>query len=1132
MKFSVQTKRKLLKVMQISMYQIILAFILVSIASANTSKAQQLLKKKCSIKTENQDLLKTMEVLEKEANVHFMYPNDVIDSEVKTSLHFKNTRLDKILNTLFEPLNIKYEIEGNDIILKRKQKSRASLQKDIEGAAFVARPISGVINDENGQPVLGATVSEKGTTNGTTTDADGKFSLNVASDSSVIQITYIGYLTQEIQVGSKSSFTIALAPDVKALEEVVIVGYGEVKKSDLTGVVAVVEAKTFNKGAIASPDQLIVGKIAGVQITPGNGGDPGGQSFIRIRGGTSINAGNEPLYVIDGVPIDNSAFNNAGSNGRDALNNNGRNPLNFINPNDIETFTVLKDASAAAIYGSRGANGVIIITTKRGNVGTPVVNYDAFYAVGTVRNKLDLMNADEFRKTALAQDAANGSTISNYLGNANTDWLDQISRTAISSSHNLAYSGGKDKTSYRISLGYQENQGLIKNNNNKRTSFSLNYTTQAYKDRLNVKVSLKGAYLEDKFGAGLNNAIQFNPTQPVYDANSTWGGYYEQVNPLATKNPVAENTLINAGSKSFRSLGNVNLDYKFTNLIPGLSANLNTSYDINNGEYKQFIPTYLRTQITNPGQINYNNLNRTSLLLESYLNYKRDFKSIMSTVDLTAGYSYQNFNTFTNGYGADSLITNALGLYSSPVARKTRNTNESFVENRLISFYGRLNYAFKNKYLLTITLRNDGSTRFAANRRTAWFPSAALAWKIIDEPFMNGLQNTLSDLKLRVGLGITGNQEIGDYRYLQTFQFSDVGAQYQFSSLNSTLRPNAYDPNLKWEQTTQFNVGLDYGFFKNRISGSLEYYYKSTSDLLFTVNVPAGNNLSNQVLTNIGRVSNQGVEFNINAVAVRTQKFNWNINFNAAYNRNNIEELAGSQDPNFVGYQVGGIAGGVGNNIQLLKVGEAANSFYVYKQKYNSDGTPVNTAFPNSVEQQIDQYEDINGDGRITPDKDRVAYKQPAPLVILGMTQNFNFANFDLAFTLRSNLGGYNYNNIASQLTNYQALTNIAPINLLNEVNTTKFTNPQYFSSYYVQNASFLRMDNITLGYTLPQYKSLKLRLYATATNLFVITPFTGLDPEIGGIVNVAGTARPTFGIDNNIAPRMRTFTFGLNLTF
>jgi TonB-dependent starch-binding outer membrane protein SusC len=984
-----------------------------------------------------------------------------------------------------------------------------------QGRAQSTKLTGKVFSGDDGTALPGVSILEKGTTNGTVTDSEGSYTINVSPTGTLV-FSFVGYTSQEVAIQGRTAIDVTLEGDITALSEVVVVGYGQQEKKDVTGVVTAVDEKLFNRGAIVSPDQLIAGKIAGVQITQ-NSGEPGGQSSIRIRGGTSINAGNEPLYVIDGVPIDNTAFNPGGLSG-------GRNPLNFINPNDIETFTVLKDASAAAIYGSRAANGVIVITTKRGKAGTSSITYDGWVSIGQIADRLDVFSADQFREIITAKAPQH----IDLLGDANTDWQDQIYQTAIGHSHSVLFSGGKDDFNYRASVGYQDQDGIIKTSNTKRTSLSFSMGQKFFDGDLSITVNLKASRTNDIFSQGVvGAALEMAPTQPVYDKGNPYGGYYvwkkgSNYESQATTNPLATLNLVSEKGVTNRSIGNIQFDYKIRQL-PGLSANLNLGYDLGTGVRKKFQPSIYFPISSRGGEARIENYEKFSKLLESYLNYKKEFESINSTFDITAGYSWQDWNSEYPSLTATNLTGDGFGT-NQPGVGKTVTVNNSVIENRLISFFGRLNYGFKDKYLLTASIRRDGSTRFGPLNRWGVFPSAAFAWRIYDEPFMSSLQNTFSDLKLRVGYGVNGNQEIPDYRYIPTYTPSTLTAQYQLGdAFYSTYRPDGYDDGLKWEETSSLNIGLDYGLFGGRISGSIEYYKKNTKDLLFERTLGGGANLTNIILTNVGEIENQGVEFTVEGTAVNSGDLKWTLSYNIAFNKNEIKALDGSDDPGFAGYQTGTISGGVGNYVQIQKVGQPAWSYFVFKHKM-IDGKPAADNIDYNEDGKIDNtdiYEDLTGDGVVT-DVDRRPFKQRAPKVLMGLTSNVVYKKFDLGFTLRSNLGGYVYNNVASNGANLiRANDNFVPRNMLTSVLKTNFTRAQYFSDYYVEKASFLRMDNITLGYTNHELvNKMKLRLYATVQNPFLITDYSGLDPEVFD------------GIDNNLYPRSRTFIFGVNVGF
>ena len=996
----------------------------------------------------------------------------------------------------------------------------------LTGYVSAQRTITGTVTDEeSGETLIGVNILVVGTNQGTITDFDGSYSIDLPEDGLTLEFSYTGYAQKRLTVGPSDVLDVTLRAG-ELLDEVVVIGYGTVKKDDATGSVNAVDGESFNRGAIVSPDQLITGKIAGVQITPNNG-EPGGQSSIRIRGGTSINASNEPLYVIDGVPIDNSPHNPGGFS-------RGRNPLNFLNPSDIETFTVLKDASATAIYGSRGANGVIIITTKKGKAGSaPRISYDGYYVTSDVaEDDFNIFQAEDFRNvvTFAAPEALD------RLGNTSTNWFEELTQRGSGHNHSLSLTGGGQDIGYRISAGYQQLEGVVRGSETERTSVGLNYNHKMLEDRLLINVNLKGAFTEDLYDPGqVGSAFAFDPTQPVRDPdNEIFGGFFEYGVTQAPRNPVSAVEQIQDVGKNFRGLGNMEIEYKFDNWVPGLSAKVNLGFDINNGQRQKFQPTtYINSRVSDiTGEIRNENIVRTSKLLESYLTYNREF-STSHRINVTAGYSYQGFRGEFPSFRAFDLSTDIFGFSNTNPASEFEADN-SIVENRLISFFGRANYAFKDKYLLTFTLRRDGSTRFSENNRWGTFPSAAFAWRILQEDFATGIGDIFSNLKLRVGYGITGNQEIGDFRFLPRYTLSDATARYQFGDqFVTTARPDGYDANLKWEETTSYNIGLDFGFSNGRINGTIEYYFKETDDLLFEVNVPAGTNLTDRVLTNIGSVENQGIELTLDAFVVNTPKFSWNLGLNVARNINEItaiDQVSG----NII--QTGGINGGVGSNIQALTVGQPSNAFYVFRHKLDASGNPLPDGIDHNDDGVIDNadiYEDVNGDGTVNSEGDRTIFEKANPDVILGLTSLMNFGGLDFSFTLRSNIGGYVYNNNASERGFYNKLT-LNPTSLDNlhtSVLVTNFGEPQYFSDYYIEDGTFLRLDNVTLGYNFDNLlgDGMNLRLYATGQNLFLLTEYSGTDPEV-----TSDGSGSTFdlGIDKTPYPRARTFIFGLNLGF
>jgi iron complex outermembrane receptor protein len=962
--------------------------------------------------------------------------------------------------------------------------------------------VSGKVTDEHDGSVLpGVTVVVKNSVLGTQTDETGKYSLSNVPAGATLVFSFVGKLVKEVAVGTESVVNVTLADDSKELSEVVVIGYGTQKKQELTGSITSISAKDFQQGNIQSPEQLIVGKVAGVSITSNNG-QPGSGSTIRIRGGASLNASNDPLIVIDGVPLSGSSLSGA------------PNPLSLINPNDIETFTVLKDASATAIYGSRASNGVILITTKKGQSGTPIINFNTQLAVSKIIKTVDALSADEFR----AYVEANGTDAQKaLLGTAKTDWQDEIYRTGISTDNNLSISGALKSMPYRVSLGYLLQHGILITDKMQRPSASINISPRFFNKHLKIDLNLKGAQTKSHFAnqGAIINAVQFDPTQAVMDESSPFGGYFEWVtkddagkatlNPNAPRNPVALIRQQDNNGTVNRSFGNAQFDYKF-HFLPDLHANLNLGYDISKGSGTTFVPEYAAQNFTTKGQNNKYLQKVDNKVAEFYLSYAKDLKSIKSNLSATAGYGY--YNNATKNYFYPNFSANG-----EIVEGSQPKFAYDIPENTLISYYGRLIYTFDDKYILAGSIRTDGSSRFSPENRWGVFPSVALTWRINREEFMKPV-SALNDLKLRLSYGITGNQDgIANYSYLGIYSVSSNASQYQFgNTFYNMTAPAAYDQNIKWEQTATANAGLDFGFFDNRLSGSLDVYYKKTKNLLNTVPIPIGSNFSNQILTNVGNIENKGVEFAVNGTPIATGKLTWNAGFNFTYNNNKITNLTAVSDPEFAGNQTGGITGGTGQSIQIHSVNYNTFSYYVFKQVYDQDGKPLE-----------DVYADLNGDGVINQ-KDQYRYKSPFPKVMLGFNTQLTYDKWSLSTILRANIGNYMYNNVAS---NFGVRRNILnPNNILGNSTTdiynTNFFNNRYQSDYYVQNASFLRMDNVGIGYNAGRVlgNRMNLRINATCQNVFVVTQYKGLDPEING------------GIDYNLYPRPRTFVLGLNLDF
>ena len=966
------------------------------------------------------------------------------------------------------------------------------------------RTITGKVTDaKDGSPVEGVSVVPKGLKKGTVTAADGTFRISVPSQTTILVFSSVGYGTQQLGIKG-DNLMVTLTANNAALNEVVVIGYGSVRKKDLTGSVATVTAKDFQKGAITTPEQLIAGKVAGVSVIS-NGGSPGSGSTIRIRGGASLIASNDPLIVLDGVPLDNDGIPGAAS------------PLSFINPNDIESFSVLKDASAAAIYGTRASNGVILITTKKGQSGGMKISFNTVNSVSAITKKVDVLNGNTVRNIV---DLLGNSTQKALLGNANTDWQDQIYQTGIGTDNNISISGGVKKLPYRISAGYQNQDGILKTDNLQKTSLALVLNPTLFDNHLKVDLNLKGSVENTRFAnqGAIGAAVSFDPTQSVYTKSPRFGGYFEWLDPtsatglsnIAGRNPLGllEETYNRAKPK--RSIGNLQLDYKF-HFLPELHANLNLGYDVSSGTGTTFISDSAASNYVAGGKggaNNYYKQSKTNTLFEFYLNYTKNLKSINSNIDVVAGYSYNDYLTTVYNYAS---------YYAD--GTKVPNSDPAFPydkpEHILRSYFGRLKYTFSDRYLLTATLRRDGSSRFSPSNRWGMFPSAAFAWKVKDESFLKN-SKLVSDLKLRLGYGITGQQDgIANYSYQSVYSLSASTAAYQFGNFfYQGYRPTGYNPNLKWEQTATSNIALDYGFADNRITGSVDFYLKKTKDLLNSVPEPAGTNFSAYVLANVGNMENKGVEFSINTVPVQTKDLTWNLGFNVTYNKNTITNLTVIPgDTSYIGFPTTNI-NGVQGFAFLNAVGTPKNTFYLYKQIYDpKTGQPIEGLFV-----------DKNRDG-IFNENDKYKGKQADPKVFLGFSTSVNYKKWSAGFVLRASFGNYVYNNIYSNNGRLNQILGKIPGNASANYLTTLFTgttDQQLLSDYYIQNASFLRMDNFNIGYNVGRISNgrIGLRVSAIVQNVFVITKYTGLDPEISS------------GVDNNLYPRPRTASLGLNFDF
>lgn len=978
--------------------------------------------------------------------------------------------------------------------------------------------VKGHVKDTTGEPVIGANVLVKGTTNGTITDFDGNFMLNVPKDA-ILSVSFVGYKSAEVKAAS--TVMVTLEDDSQVLDAVVVIGYGSVKKNDMTGSVTAIKPDKLNKGLITNAQDMMTGKIAGVSVIS-KGGAPGEGATIRIRGGSSLTAENDPLIVIDGLAMDNKGVKGLA------------NPLSMVNPNDIESFTVLKDASATAIYGSRASNGVIIITTKKGQAGArPTISYDGNVSVSTVKSTVDVMDGDQFRsfiKDIWGED----SEAYSKLGNANTDWQKEIFRPAVSTDHNLTISGGLKNMPYRVSFGYTNQNGIVKTSKFERYTASVSLAPSFFEDHLKVNANLKGMIAKNRYadGSAVGSAVSFDPTQSVrsddpyhqyyFDGYFQWNTdasslnddtWKRTFNSNAPGNPVAllEEKDDRAISKSL--IGNLELDYKF-HFLPDLHAHVNGGMDLSTGKQYTDVSPYSSTN-NYYGSYGWEQKDKYNLSLNAYLQYSKDFTD-KHRFDVMAGYEWQHFHDTSDQeyWGLYPLSNNVV---ENRGQRYNNTSSGSATESYLVSFFGRVNYTLLDRYLFTATVRQDGSSRFHKNNRWGLFPSFALGWKLKEEAFLKDV-DVLSDLKLRLGYGITGQQNInsGDYPYLAVYETNKDGAYYPILGEGITYRPNAYNPDLKWEKTTTYNVGLDFGFLNNRINGAVDYYYRKTTDLLNSVFVSAGTNFKNKVLSNVGSLENSGIEFSINAKPVVTTDWTWDLGFNITYNKNEITKLTTGDSENYYVAAGDNIGGGRDMKAMAHAVGHPASSFYVYQQVYDENGKPIENEFV-----------DRNGDGTINGD-DRYFYKKPTADVLMGLTSRLSYKSWDFSFSLRASLNNYVYNSVEAggsdcnptSVYSFGALNNRPLMGVTNNIQNLK--DNTLLSDYFVQNASFMKCDNITLGYSFKKLFGAPIggRVYAAVQNVFTITKYKGLDPEVEK------------GLDNNIYPRPLTTLIGLSLNF
>jgi iron complex outermembrane receptor protein len=952
------------------------------------------------------------------------------------------------------------------------------------------------------QPLAGVTVSVANRF--AASQADGRYSLgNIPAGSHTVHARMIGFaeFTQPVMLsgGDTAVVDIGLTGQAVGLSEVVVIGYGEQRAGDITGAVTAVTDSQFNTGRIISPQMLIQSKVAGVQVVDNN--DPGGGLSIRIRGATSVNASSEPLYVVDGVPLGNGAGGGLSA---------GRDPLNFLSPDDIESITVLRDASAAAIYGANAANGVVLITTKSGKRGQGSgFEYSTSMSASSVTKVPDMLNAAQFT-TAVTTYAP--ARVDSLLGQ-NTDWFGLIGRTGYGQDHNVSFTGAGSDMGYRLSLGYLNQEGIIRASSTERLSLGLNYSQRLFNDRLNLRTTVRGSRALDHFTPGdvLGNAAAMAPTQPALDPTSATGYWDWRTTNASPSNPLASVSLARDHGTTWRSVGNAQARYT---LLEGLTANLNLGYDLTKTDRTTFNPSNLAAQVRQGHGLFYlANNTQASSVLETFLGYSPTRNYGPGRADIVGGYSYSQSHGEFPWLRETDLTTNLLGDNGIPGAANITNVRD-ITDYKLISFFGRVNYNISDRYLAAVSMRRDGSSRFGPGNQWGTFPSVALAWRISQEPFMQS--GALSDLKLRVSWARTGNQAFGDYLQYPTYTYSDAQSQVWFDGgFVTTIRPSAVDEFIHWEKTTSYNAGLDFGFSNQRYSGSIDWYTKNTRDLIFTVPVAAGTTLGNFVTTNIGSMKNRGLELSLNA-ALREGRgggLGWTASLTASHNTNEL--VAINPNKSVAKILTGNISGGVGNLAQVLQPGVPINSFYVYEQRYDASGKPIY-----DTGTLTNMYVDRNGDNIIN-DSDRRPFHDPAPKWILGHSSYLSYGRLDASFTMRAYLGNWVYNNVASSNGAYQNLTGSGmPSNLHASVLVTGFVVPQYYSDYFVEDASFLRMDNITVGFS-SSFRGQPFRLYGTVQNAFTITGYSGVDPTSG--LN---------GIDNNIYPRARTVTTGLSVRF
>lgn len=1076
---------------------LILVFLSGNVSRAFAAGTQE----RISLNVNNKTIKYVFGLIEKKTHYIFIYNDNVIDSQKKISVSADNETVEEILPKVLAGTGTIFKISDRQIIIvNQKDEKKATGSTPSSGAATV----SGTVLDDANQPMAGVTVRVKGGQIAAVTDVNGHFNVKAIAGTTLLFST-VGYLNREIAVSDQEYLKVVMPVDAKAIDEVVVVGYGVVKKSDLTGAISALKTKDFNKGVVASPTDLIQGRVSGVNITS-NGGEPGAGVSVRIRGASSIRSGQDPLYVIDGIPLDITDVAPAGANTTGLGSSASKNPLNFLNPDDIESIDILKDASATAIYGSRGANGVIIVTTKKGKEGKTQVSYSAYAGVSQLPKKLDVLNASEYT----AARAAMGIAADNK--GADTDWQDQIFRDAFTQNHNLSFGGGTKNSTYRASFGYMNQDGIIKKTGMEKFNGRLNVSTKTLNDRLTLDGGLTVARTNDQRaplaesggveGDLLLSALKLNPTYPVYNAD---GSYYQLSDQV--RNPLAMINLTNDNTQTDRILANLSAHLQ---ILKNLSYKVNLSVDETKASRKVTQDAQL-SYASDKGTATINNVEQGSQSIENLLYYNLKAGEI-HTFNFLLGQSYQKFKIYQyslteTGFPTsdiDNLNDLGLGKYTTVTVGSDINVNE------LQSFFGRINYNLLDKYLLTVNFRADGSTKFGVNNKYGYFPSAAFAWRMGEERFIKNL-NVFNDLKFRLGAGVTGNQEIISKVSSPTLA-SITGASFDGGSttISGYTLSRTPNPNLKWEKTSQFNAGLDFGFFNGRLSGTLDVFYKNTTDVILFANAISPAYTTNQYINSDMNIYNKGVELGLNAVIIAKKDFNWSVNGNFSKVNNMVENM---KEFNYIatGYASGpGIAT---TATQRIMSGYALGTFWGKTfLGFDENGASLfkKDASGNDVEGVI---------GSALPD----------------FTYNFGttltWKQFDFGMNFNGVYGNEIYNNLANLLdnvSNFGAGWNVAPSALTTGEAKSNVLN---FSNRYIEDGSYLRLSNATLGYTFKLPKSTyvsRLRAYISGTNLLTFTKYTGYDPEVN--TTRMSNSVPSIGIGWTNYPKARTFTIGVNV--